>query len=184
MSDLRAIQLDQLVEKVFEILVKPRIEALKIIARISWLLETNFLKLGSPEYTEEVMKRTNSDEKYLNLSKGQNEIYTLVLEAEPEKGVAETLTLCYRVDDGRLAEFYPAEREATFKMSAPYGIWVDILRGVLGANKALMTRKLKVKGNFMKLLKYSESVLRWVDILRTIPTEFEGQYAQFNIKGA
>jgi len=130
-----------------------------------------------------VMKRTNSDAKYLELSKGENEIYTLVLEAEPDKGVPQTLTLCYRVEDGKIAEVFPTEREATFRISAPYGVWVDILRGALGANKALMTRRLKVKGNFMKLLKYSEGVLRWVDILRTIPTEFEGHYAEFNIKG-
>lgn len=130
-----------------------------------------------------MMKRTNSDAKYLELSKGENEIYTLVLEAEPDKGVPQTLTLCYRVEDGKIAEVFPTEREATFRISAPYGVWVDILRGALGANKALMTRRLKVKGNFMKLLKYSEGVLRWVDILRTIPTEFEGHYAEFNIKG-
>ena len=141
------------------------------------------MKLGSPEYMQELMKRTNSDEKYLELSKGQNEIYTLVLEAEPEKGITQTSTLCYRVDDGKIAEFYPTEREATFKISAPYGTWVDILRGTLGADKALMSRKLKAKGNFMKLLKYSDGILRWVDILGTIPTEFEGQYSQFNIKG-
>lgn len=132
---------------------------------------------------DEVTKRTNSDEKYLRLSKGENEIYTLVLEAEPEKGVAQSLTLCYRVDDGKIAEFYPTEREATFRITAPYGTWVEILRGTLGANKALMTRKLKVKGNFMKLLKYSDGVLRWVEILRTIPTEFEGEHAQHNITG-
>jgi putative sterol carrier protein len=142
------------------------------------------LKLGSQEYMQEVSKRTNSDEKYLELSKGENETYTLVLEAEPDKGVAQTLTLCYRVEDGKIVEVFPAEHEATFRISAPYGIWVDVLRGTLGANKAIMTRKLKVKGNFMKLLKYSDSVLRWVDILRTIPTEFEGEYSQFNIKGA
>lgn len=141
------------------------------------------MKLGSPEYMQEVLKRTNSDEKYLKLSKGENEIYTFVLEAEPAKGVAEALTLCYRVEDGKIVEVFPAEREATFHISAPYGTWVDILTGKLGANKAMMTRKLKVKGNFMKLLKYSEGVLRWVEILRTIPTEFDGQYAEFNIKG-
>jgi len=141
------------------------------------------LKLGSPEYMQEVVKRTNSDAKYLELSKDENEIYTLVLEAEPEKSVGEALTLCYRIENGKIAEVYPTEREATFRISAPYGTWVEILTGKLGANKALMTRKLKVKGNFMKLLKYSESVLRWVEILKTLPTEFEGQYAQFNIKG-
>jgi putative sterol carrier protein len=133
---------------------------------------------------QEVVKRTNSDAKYLELSKDENEIYTLVLEAEPEKGVAEALTLCYRIENGKIAEVYPTEREATFRLSAPYGIWVEILTGKLGVNKALMTRKLKVKGNFMKLLKYSEGVLRWVEILKALPTEFEGQYAQFNIKGA
>jgi putative sterol carrier protein len=133
---------------------------------------------------QEVVKRTNSDAKYLELSKDENEIYTLVLEAEPEKGVAEALTLCYRIENGKIAEVYPTEREATFRLSAPYEIWVEILTGKLGANKALMTRKLKVKGNFMKLLKYSEGVLRWVEILKTLPTEFEGQYAEFNIKGA
>lgn len=141
------------------------------------------MKLASQEYLQEVIKRTNSDEKYLKLSKGENEIYTLVLEAEPNKGVPNTLTLCYRVDDGKIAEFYETEREATFKISAPYGTWVDILRGTLRANKALMTRKLKVKGNFMKLLKYSDGVLRWVEILGTIPTEFDGEYAPFNVKG-
>jgi len=141
------------------------------------------LKLRSPEYMEEVVKRTNSDAKYLELSKGENEIYTLVLEAEPDKGVAETLAICYKIEDGKIVEVFPTEREATFHLSAPYGIWVDILTGKLGANKALMTRKLKVKGNFMKLLKYSDGVLRWVEILRAVPTEFEGQYAQLNIKG-
>jgi len=142
------------------------------------------LRLGSVEFMEEVLKRTNTDEKYLKLSKGENEIYTLVLEAEPAKGVAQNLTLCYRVEDGKIVEVFPTEREATFHLSAPYGIWVDILTGKLGANKALMTRKLKVKGNFMKLLKYSDGVLRWVEILRTVPTEFEGQYSEFNIKGS
>lgn len=142
------------------------------------------MKLGSPEYMQEVVKKTNSDAKYLELSKDENEIYTLVLEAEPEKGVSEALTLCYRIENGKIAEVFPTEREASFRLSAPYGIWVEILIGKLGANKALMTRKVKVKGNFMKLLKYSEGVLRWVEILKTLPTEFEGQYAQFNIKGA
>lgn len=141
------------------------------------------MKLGSVEYMQEVLKRTNSDEKYLKASKGENEIYTLVLEAQPEKGVAQTLTICYRVEDGRITELFPTEREATFRISAPYGVWVDVLRGTLSANKALMTRKLKVKGNFMKLLKYSDGVLRWVDILRTIPTEFEGSYLTSSIKG-
>ena len=142
-----------------------------------------FLKLGTTEYMQEVVKRTNSDAKYLQLSKDQNEIYTIMLDAEPEKGVNEALAICYRIENGKIVEVFHAEREATFRISAPYGIWVDILAGKLGVNKALMTRKLKVKGDLVKLLKYSDGVLRWVEILKTIPAEFEGLYSQSNMKG-
>ncbi len=52
------------------------------------------MRLGTSKYMQEVVKRTNSDAKYLQLSKDQNEIYTIVLDAEPEKGVNEALTIC------------------------------------------------------------------------------------------
>ena len=63
-------------------------------------------------------------------------------------------------------------------LSGPYGVWVDILLGKLGASKAFVTRKLKVRGSFLRILQSSDSTMRWLDILRTIPTEFEGSYAR------
>jgi hypothetical protein len=56
-------------------------------------------------------------------------------------------------------------------------------RGKLGATKAITMRRLKVQGPFLQLLKGGDRVLLWVDTLRTIPTEFEGEYAQYNITG-
>jgi hypothetical protein len=44
-------------------------------------------------------------------------------------------------------------------------------------------RKLKVRGNFLKLLASSDSTIRWLKILQSIPTAFEGDYTQFNITG-
>jgi hypothetical protein len=64
--------------------------------------------------------------------------------------------------------------------SVPYGRWVDILRGKLGATKDITMRILRVQGPFLQLLKGGNRVLYWVDILRTIPAEFEGDYAQYN----
>jgi len=60
---------------------------------------------------------------------------------------------------------------------------VDILRGKMGANKAIAMRKLKTQGPFLQLLQGSNRILRWVEILRTIPTEFEGEYSQYNVAG-
>ncbi len=136
------------------------------------------MKLGSPEYLQEVVKRCNADEKYRALAKGQYETYTLVLEAEPDKGVKESVIGGFDCRDGEFVEVWQGKRATVFTLSAPYGVWVDILRGKLGATKAITMRKLKTQGPFLQLLKGGDRVLYWVEILRTIPTEFEGDYAQ------
>jgi putative sterol carrier protein len=139
------------------------------------------MKLGSLEYLEEMMRVSNADEKYLKLAKGEYESYTMVLNAEPEKGVEDIIIVGYKVEGGRITEVWEGERPTTFTISGPYGVWVDILRGKLGPNKALLMRKLKVRGNFLKLLKLADATIRWVELLRTIPTEFEGEYAKYNL---
>jgi len=60
---------------------------------------------------------------------------------------------------------------------------VDILRGKLGPTRAFTMRKLKVRGNFLKLLASGDTTVRWLKILQTIPTAFEGEFAQYNIQG-
>ena len=47
------------------------------------------MKLASMEYLEEIKKRSNADAEYLELAKGHNASYTLVLEPEPDEGVSE-----------------------------------------------------------------------------------------------
>ncbi len=142
------------------------------------------MKLGSVEYMQDVMARSNADEKYRKLAKEQYETYTLVLDAEPDKGVPEPVVVGFDCKDGEFVEVWQGQRATMFTLSAPYGVWVDILRGKLGPTKAITMRRLKTQGPFLQLLKGAERVLRWVDILRTIPTEFEGEYGQYNIKGS
>lgn len=141
------------------------------------------MKLGSQEYMDEVCRRSNADPKYRNLAKGQFETYTLVLEAEPAKGVEAPVIIGFDCRDGEFCETWQGARPTLFTLSAPYGTWVEILRGKLGATKAITMRRLKVQGPFLQLLKGGDRVLLWVDILRTIPTEFAGDYAQYSITG-
>ncbi|HEY75342.1 MAG TPA: hypothetical protein G4O00_04060 [Thermoflexia bacterium] len=141
------------------------------------------MKLASPEYMEEVRKRSNADPQYLELAKGHNASYTLVLEAEPEKGVAETIVVGFDNVDGKINEVWFGERPTDFTLSAPYGVWVDILRGKMGPTKAIASRKLRTQGPFLQLLQGANRIIRWVEVLRTIPTEFEGEYAKYNLPG-
>ncbi len=84
------------------------------------------MKLASLEYLEEVKRRSNADPTYLELAKGNNESYTLVLEAEPAQGVEETIIIGFNNDDGKMNEFWLGQRPTQFTLSAPYGVWVDI----------------------------------------------------------
>jgi putative sterol carrier protein len=141
------------------------------------------MKLASLEYLEEVRKRSNADADYLELAKGNNESYTLVLDPEPDKGVNEQIVVGFDNLDGKMNETWLEQRPTQFTLSAPYGVWVDILRGKMGPTKAIASRKLKTQGPFVQLLQGANRIIKWVDILRTIPTEFEGEYAQYDLPG-
>jgi hypothetical protein len=141
------------------------------------------MKLGTLEYLQEAKARSNSDPKYLELARGNNESYTLILEAEPGRGVPETTVLGFDNLDGRLNDLWLGQRPTLFTLSAPYAVWVDILRGKLGATKAIASRRLRTQGPFLQLLQGGNRIIRWVEILRTIPTEFEGTYAQYDLPG-
>jgi hypothetical protein len=142
------------------------------------------MKVASLEYMEEAKKRSNADAHYLELAKGNSESYTLVLEPEPEQGVAETIVVGFDNADGLMNQAWLGQRPTQFTLSAPYGVWVDILRGKMGPTKAITMRKLRTQGPFLQLLQGGARIVRWVEILRTIPTEFEGSYAQYNLPGS
>lgn len=142
------------------------------------------MKLASLEYLEEVKARSNADPRYLELAKGNNESYTLVLEPEPAEGVTGQIVVGFDNVDGRMNEVWVGQRPTQFTLLAPYGVWVDILRGKMGPTKAITSRKLRTQGPFLQLLQGANRIIRWVEILRTIPTEFEGSHAQHNLPGA
>jgi len=142
------------------------------------------MKLGSLEYLQEARARSNADAQYLELAKGNNESYTLVLEPEPAQGVVERLVIGFDNIDGKMNDVWVGQRPTLFSLSGAYGVWVDILRGKMGATKAITMRKLKTQGPFLQLLQGASRILRWVEVLRTIPTEFEGSYSQHDLPGA
>ena len=141
------------------------------------------MKFGSMAYLEEVRRRSNADEEYRRLAKDESDSYLMVIKAEPDKGVPETMTVGYAADHGTIIEVWVGERETDFVLQAPYGVWVQILTGRLDPNKAMMMRKMKVRGNLLQLLKTADATIRWLQVLQTLPTEFEGDYADRSFSG-
>jgi len=139
------------------------------------------VKFGSLEYAKKLQEVLNGDAEHRRLAKGETDSYLFVLEPEPAKGVTERYILGYAMANGEVADVWTGERKTTFVLSAPYAIWVDILEGKMGPIAAMTTRRLKIRGNILRLLSGSDSTLRMVELLRTIPTEFEGQYASIKL---
>jgi len=54
------------------------------------------IPFGSPEYLAEITRRTNDDLEYLEMAKNDNESYTMIIEAQPEKGVSKTIVVGYQ----------------------------------------------------------------------------------------
>jgi hypothetical protein len=154
------------------------------------------LEFGSEAYMQELMKRVNSDPVFLDLRKtGRNATYTLRLEREPENGVRADLTFGFEVVDGKIKEVWTGGNRTTqftdLVFSGKYGVWVDLLRDRLKITDALLARKLTLRGETDEIygptvwmspgplfgMSLTAATERIVEIARTIPTEFHGNYA-------
>jgi putative sterol carrier protein len=135
------------------------------------------LELASDEYRSIFKEKINNDEEYAKLASGVEDSYTLVLQAEPDKGVPETRVVGFEIKKGKMTDVWSGERKTSFILSAPYRVWVDILTGKIGANRAFITRKLDIKGNMPRLLKTAKATDRLVALLREVPTEFHGDFS-------
>jgi putative sterol carrier protein len=140
------------------------------------------MQLGSKEHLLEIQKRVNENEEYLEMTKGEGiKSFTFILEPEPKKNVTETISIGYRENDGVIEDIWKGEKETEFVITGKYGNWVRILRQELGATKALTMRKLKLKkGSLIKLLRTSDSTIKWIEILASIPVEFHGDYTSLS----
>jgi putative sterol carrier protein len=87
----------------------------------------------------------------------------------------KTHCLVYRFVKGELTELSIAEgdpAEVEFRITGDYRTFAQISRAELGAHKALMTGKLKLKGNMVKALKLAGIADRMNKVLAQIVAEY------------
>ncbi len=87
----------------------------------------------------------------------------------------ETKYLLFRFEEGALAEIALGAGEppaAEFLITGSYDVFAQISRAEMGAQKALMTGKLKLKGNMIKALKLAAIADRLNKVLAGIPAVY------------
>lgn len=84
--------------------------------------------------------------------------------------------LFMKMENGGLSAFEVGDGEppqAEFVLTGEYSVFAKISRGELGSQLAIMTNKLKFKGNMVRALKLVKFSDRMNQVLAGIPTDFK-----------
>lgn len=132
----------------------------------------------SDEWFEELRDRLNANETYSEQASGYgvdfNGDYVFTIEAGD--GLPETVHYFIGLKDGDCTGVRevssPAEADAGFVLSGPYGAWKDIVRGEMGAVEGIMSGTFELDGSMNTLMQYQEAATTFVETCSEIDTEF------------
>lgn len=132
---------------------------------------TETLQYLTPEWRDEAERRLTAElspERMNHITSSMSNIYMGCPDGKNK-------FLYFRFEDGRFAELILGEGEppgAEFRITGSYDTFVKISRAELGSQKALMTGKLKLKGNMIKALKLAAIADRLNNVLAKIPADY------------
>lgn len=128
----------------------------------------------SVEWLQGLEEKLNSDEKYSQVAKNwEGDLFFFI---EPEGSLNEQCTFYLDLWHGacRNVEYNPDPQKypkAVFTLRATYHNITAVLTGKLDPMTAMMTNKLKVKGNLGYMMRNVPTVLDFVRCAREITTE-------------
>lgn len=129
---------------------------------------------GSQEALDELANLLNNDAAYAEAAKNWEGDFLYIIEPDelqPNPG-------CFYIDlyHGKCRKAVvlkdPSEVKAEFEMSATYSTWKKILTGELDGMKAMMTRKMKLKGPIAKVMKETKTQQAYAKALASQKIEF------------
>jgi putative sterol carrier protein len=134
-------------------------------------MTTEKFRYLSPEWAEEVFKRTNEQLSPQRMKHITSSMLTVNTNCPDGKDRA----IYYKIVDGVVTEVSIREGtlpSAEFTITADYELFARISRAELKARAALMSGKMKLKGPLVKALRLSPLVDRLNEVIATIPTEY------------
>jgi putative sterol carrier protein len=64
------------------------------------------------------------------------------------------------------------ERAAAYTLEGPFSSWLELLQGRLDPVQAVLTGRLKLLGDMMKVMRYLQAATELVKTAQRVPTEF------------
>jgi putative sterol carrier protein len=136
-------------------------------------------RFPSAEWLAEYVRQINASESYRDAAETWEGDVAYVIEAEPDRGVAEDVWAWLDLwhgscRDGKLVSPEKGER-ARFVIRAPYSRWKEVIKRELDPVKGMMQGKLKLKGDLPTIVKYVKAANELVTVAQTVPTEFSDE---------
>jgi putative sterol carrier protein len=132
------------------------------------------IKFPSDEWIKELSRQLNASDSYEKSAKDWEGDFVFII--EPDDAYDTTAYLFLGLYHGKSPDAAligsADEREAEFLLSAPFSSWRQVIEGKLDPIQGMMTRKLKVKGNLMKIMRYPKAAKEIVSCCALVPTDF------------
>ncbi len=133
------------------------------------------IKFGTDEWVEAAMNALNNSSAYKKAAiKWEGDFYFIV--SDKNDGSSSDIIMYMDLWHGECRNAAlihdPSEKSPAFVMSAPLPVWKSIFSRKLDPIKGMMTKKLVLKGNKMKVLKAPKAAIEMVNCCASIDTEW------------
>ncbi|MER3601730.1 MAG: sterol carrier protein [Nitrososphaerota archaeon] len=131
-------------------------------------------KFPSQEWADLYMKAINSNPAYEQAARDwEGDFLFVITPDERFKGEAVLYLDLYhgKCRQARLLASR-AERGAAFTLEGPFSSWLDLLQGRLDPIQAVISGRLRLQGDMMKVMRYIQAATELVRTAQRVPTEY------------
>ena len=131
-------------------------------------------KFPSNEWIQEFSRQLNASPEYERSGKAWEGDFLFII--EPDESFAQTVYMYLDLYHGkcrRAAQLTgPDEIQTGYVLSATYATWKKVIEAKLDPIQGLMTRKLKLKGDMLQVMRYPKAAKDMVDCVLRVPSDF------------
>ena len=128
----------------------------------------------SDAWIKELSNQLNQSASYERSAKDWEGDFVFVVEAD--EAYPETAYLFLGLYHGKSTEAARVEsedeRDAEFLIRAPFNVWRKVIEGTLDPIRGMMTRRLKLSGNMVKIMRYPKAAQEIIACCAEVPTDW------------
>lgn len=132
------------------------------------------IRFPSDEWIKELSRLLNESEAYERSARDWEGDFLFII--EPDKVYPHTAYLYLDLYHGKSPSAAqigsPEEKKAAYTLAAPFSTWRQVIEGKLDPIQGMMTRKLRLQGNLMQIMRYPKAAKEIVSCCALIPTDF------------